>query len=356
MKQFKRFFELESKLLLRDKRVLLYTILFPILIMIVIGAVIGIQNENGGLKVQAIKGDIGSNEFSTLMNALNLERNLVVQRVSDEKRALKELQKGNIQGVIVANEGKILLYYNPTDLSNAQRVRESVEDAVREANYTIIKRPRFVTVKRERLRSSKGEFRYIDFLFPGIIAMSVMMSGVFVITGHLMRLKDQGIMKQFFTKPFNKMAFISANVGIRLMLANFQALIILLIAQSLFHTTKFVPNLAFFGYVTLCSASMMCFGLFIASLSKNAKSANLVANILVNTMLFLSGIYFPIEFMPKGLQLVSKALPLTYAAGGLRDIIGNVGMSSQPIWLGVLVMSIYGLVGVIAGLRFFKWA
>lgn len=356
MRQFKEFFKLESRILFRDKHVMLYTLFFPILIMVIMGAVIGAQNENSSLKVCIIREDMASKEFIPFINALRLKKNLVVQEVSEEKAALKELQRGDIQGVVIwKDKRKVLFYYNPTDISNTQQVRGSLEGAIREANYTIINKPRFVNVRQEKLQFSKKESRYIDFLFPGIIAMSIMMSGVYTISGHLVRLKDQGIMKQFFTKPFNKMVFISANIFMRLILANIQALVILLIAQGLFHTIPFVPNLAFFGYITLCSASMMCFGILIASFSKDAKSANLISGILVNTMLFLSGIYFPIEFMPKGLQMVSKVLPLTYAAGGLRYIIGSVGMSSQPIGLGVLVMLIYGMVGIGTGLRYFKW-
>jgi len=58
-------------------------------------------------------------------------------------------------------------------------------------------------------------------------------------------------------------------------------------------------------------------------------------------MLFLSGIYFPIEFMPGFLRAISRALPLTYMAEAMRFATGVTDMSILRFW--AIALSLVGI-------------
>ena len=80
-----------------------------------------------------------------------------------------------------------------------------------------------------------------------------------------------------------------------------------------------------------------------------------VANITSFIMMFLSGIFFPIETMPDWIQPISNILPLTYFAEGLRDsMVYETSIFTSSIWFGFGNMIIWGAVAFILGSLFYK--
>ena len=61
-------------------------------------------------------------------------------------------------------------------------------------------------------------------------------------------------------------------------------------------------------------------------------------------MLFMAGVYFPIEFMPQSLQAASRAMPLTHMAEAMRYVTGVQEMGDLRFWLTSMVFAIVGLV------------
>jgi len=78
--------------------------------------------------------------------------------------------------------------------------------------------------------------------------------------------------------------------------------------------------------VAVATLGMMGLGALITLLVRRPSSAANLAEILAMGMMFLSGIFFPVEIMPGFLQTLSRALPLTYMAEALRYTTGVVDM------------------------------
>jgi len=67
---------------------------------------------------------------------------------------------------------------------------------------------------------------------------------------------------------------------------------------------------------------MMALGIILTVLFKEPQTANNVGNLLVNIMLFFSGVYFPLDFLPKYLKILARFLPLYYVGRALRISVG----------------------------------
>ena len=95
-------------------------------------------------------------------------------------------------------------------------------------------------------------------------------------------------------------------------------------------------------------------GYLIAGLSRTQESVNGISQLINFPMMFLSGLFFPIEFVPVWLRPVVNALPLTYLADALRQIM--VGATSAfTLQTDFLVLGSWLVVSALLALRLFRW-
>jgi ABC-2 type transport system permease protein len=71
-------------------------------------------------------------------------------------------------------------------------------------------------------------------------------------------------------------------------------------------------------------------------------------------LMFLSGIFFPIQFMPDFLQAIARLMPLTYLADGLRQTMVG-GVAFAPLWVDFAVLAVCLVVFFGISARFFRW-
>jgi len=100
-----------------------------------------------------------------------------------------------------------------------------------------------------------------------------------------------------------------------------------------FRLTFAIAWLEYTLLVSCATIGMMGFGTVIALLVRRPSSAGNVANAIAIVMMFFSGIYFPIEFMPRFLRTLSLALPLRHLAEAMRYATGVSDMSPLRFWL-----------------------
>ena len=81
-------------------------------------------------------------------------------------------------------------------------------------------------------------FRYIDFLLPGLIAMSVMQMSVFSVAFVFTQYKEKGILKRILATPLRPVQFVTANVFTRLLVATAQAGIFIVLGGRFFTRTS----------------------------------------------------------------------------------------------------------------------
>jgi ABC-2 type transport system permease protein len=199
-------------------------------------------------------------------------------------------------------------------------------------------------------------FSYIDFLVPGIVAMALMTTGIYAISGTFVTYRERGVLRRLKATPMPLGSFIASRVLMQLLVSLIQTALVLGTGALLFKvniggldTWLRVGALAIIG-----SASFVTIGFFVASVSKNIEIASALGNVIGTPMMFLSGIFFPMDNAPAWIQPVVKAMPLAYLADALRSVIIQ-GDSLWSVRLDIVVLLGVGVVFLAFSVRFFKW-
>jgi ABC-2 type transport system permease protein len=203
---------------------------------------------------------------------------------------------------------------------------------------------------------SAKSFDYIDFLMPGIVAMTLMTTGIYAVSGVFVSYREKGVLRRLKATPMPLSGFVGARVLMQLVLALIQAGLV--IAVGVFAFGVNVGATATLWRVAVLSlvgaGSFVTIGFFIASISKNVESAAALGQVIGTPMMFLSGIFFPMENAPAWIQPVVHAMPLTYLADAMRNVI----IQGQTLWYvrwDILVLVGVGALFLGLSVRFFRW-
>lgn len=170
---------------------------------------------------------------------------------------------------------------------------------------------------------SAKQQKYIDFLLPGIVAMSIMQMAVFSVAFVFTDYKEKGILKRLLATPMKPYQFVTANVITRILMALFQTVALLGIGALVFKSHIYGDWWLILLIALLGGIIFLGLGFTISGISKTVDSVPAIANIVIFPMLFLSGVFFPTSSMPEWLQQVVQYLPLAPFAHGLREVVAN---------------------------------
>jgi ABC-2 type transport system permease protein len=188
-----------------------------------------------------------------------------------------------------------------------------------------------------------GTSNYFDFLAPGIMAMVVMMSVMTGLPGAISQEKEIGTMDGMMVAPINRLSIILGKTLSQTVRGMLQGAIILVLAVLLFGVTIHGSILLVFGLLLLGVFSFVGLGIVLTSFAKDQQTATMLMTTLMFPMMFLSGVFFPIQQMPWYMQDISKVLPLTYASDALRKVM-VLGAGIPDITTDLVVLIAFGAV------------
>jgi len=196
--------------------------------------------------------------------------------------------------------------------------------------------------------------RYIDFLVPGIIALSVMQLAIFSLGFTIVNYKEKGVMKRLFATPLKPIYFIISQVTTRLLVTVVQISILILVAVLLFNVKIIGSIPMIFVFVILGSILFLGFGFALAGFAKTQDAIAALANVFVLPQMFLGGVFFPLESMPEWLQKVAVRLPLNYLSDAIRQIAIQAGSwgDVQKDFIGLLIWIV---ISFLAAIYLFRW-
>ncbi len=121
-----------------------------------------------------------------------------------------------------------------------------------------------------------------------------------------------------------------------------------------FHVHLQSNLLVLIAVILLGALMFVALGYLISGLARSQDSVSAITNLVQFPMLFLSGIFIPIDIMPQWLRPVVNIIPLTYLADLLRQVM--VGATpSFPIALDLGIVSAWLVVCAVLALKFFRW-
>jgi len=188
-----------------------------------------------------------------------------------------------------------------------------------------------------------GSSNYFNFVAPGIMAMTVMMSVMTGLPGAISQEKEVGTMDGMMVAPINRLSIILGKTLAQTARGLLQGVIILALAVWLFGVTIQGNILLVFGLLLLGVFSFVGLGIVLTSFAKDQQTATMLMTTLLFPMMFLSGVFFPIQQMPWYMQDISKVLPLTYAVNALRKVM-VLGAGVPSITTEITVMVVFGII------------
>jgi ABC-2 type transport system permease protein len=176
----------------------------------------------------------------------------------------------------------------------------------------------------------------LSYLVPSILAMSLMQLGIYGALP-LVQQREKLILKRLATTPLSPLAFIGAHAMVRLALGVLQAVLLITVGIGVFGVVVVGQLALVLGLVLLGAATFTAIGYVVATFAATEETATLVTNVITFPLMFLSGVFFPMAQMPDFLQPVAVALPLTYLADALRQVmVGSEAFAPLVVEVGVL--------------------
>ena len=184
---------------------------------------------------------------------------------------------------------------------------------------------------------------YFQFVAPGIIAMVVMMSLMTGLPHAISYEKDMGTLDGMLVSPTSRLSIILGKVLAQTVRGMVQAAIIFALAVALFGVVIYGNPLLVVALVLLTVFSFVGLGILITSFTDKEETATMVMMTLMFPMMFLSGVFFPIQQMPWFMQDIAQALPLTYATTALRKVM-VLGAAAGDVFTEIVVLLGFGIV------------
>lgn len=198
------------------------------------------------------------------------------------------------------------------------------------------------------------EIRYIDWLFPGILAMNMMFSALYGVGFVVVRYRKNGVLKRLKATPLTAFEYLSAQMFSRLFLLMFSLAILWVGCDLVFH---FHVEGSYLGIALMFLAgclSLIALGLIIASRGTSEEFANGMLNFITWPMMFLSEVWFSIEGAPHWVQMFAKMFPLTHLLTGVRKIM-NDGATIADVGPELTILLAMTVIFLSIGAGLFSW-
>lgn len=188
-----------------------------------------------------------------------------------------------------------------------------------------------------------GKPNYFQFVAPGIMALIVMMSVMTGLAVSVSREREAGTLDGLLIAPVSRLSIILGKAFSQTVRGMIQGMVVLLLAILIFGVHVYGNWLIMIVLLFLGVFAFMGIGILVSAVASAQESAMTIMMTFQFPMMFLSGVFFPIQQMPQVMQYISKIIPLTYEATALRKVI-VLGASFGSVWIEVLILFIFGAV------------
>jgi ABC-2 type transport system permease protein len=190
-----------------------------------------------------------------------------------------------------------------------------------------------------------GQGNYMQFLAPGVIAMTILFTAVF--SGiELIWDRQFGFLKETLVAPVPRiLIMIGRTLGGATVSLIQGAIVVVICFGAGFRVTNFRTLPIAMVVMILIAIMFTALGTAIASVLSDFQGFQLIMNFLVMPIFFLSGALFPLANLPKVMDVVASIDPLSYGVDGLRGaLIGNpyFGLTFDMMILSIITVALLG--------------
>ena len=331
----------------REPEIIFWVFGFPLLLSLGLG--IAFRNKPAEQHPVAVIVGQNAEDTALRLGGPNPDKRSSLRAVVVEREAaMKGLHLGRFDVVVEQKaDGTSWFYYDPSR-PESEYARLMAADTL-EASAGRINKLRVVNSD-----SSAPGSRYIDFLIPGLIGMSLMNSGMWGVGFSLVDMRQRKLLKRFVATPMRRSDFLLAVMSSRLVLMVIEVGLLLAFGMLVFHMPVAGSFLTLALVGSIAAIAFGGLGLLAACRAQKVESASGLINLVMMPMWIFSGVFFSYEHFPAVAQPFIKALPLTALNDALRAVIlEGAPLSSQSLRL--LILALWGGISFLLALKWFRW-
>jgi len=359
--QFVNMFIAHLKITFREKQTWFWGIFFPVILMVLFmfifsdssgddfEANIAVVEPSPNEESQALLAQIRQLPVFTIESGEPVDREQAEQWIKDKE----------VDAVLVlpesASAGAVQLIVNKEYEQSAttRAIAGIVEQFVQRANLAVAGVEPLYTLQFSSVSSGSSELDYKDFLLTGMIALALSQSGLFGMSD-MVEMRRKGLLKRLRMTPARMGLYGLSDMITRLVFCVIQIVLLTVIGVFGFGANVHIHAA---GLVLMFLAGALAFsamGYLVSSFSKTMEAYMGIANIVSFLMMFLSGVFIPVETLPDWLHPVANVLPLTYFVDGLRTTMVYASGFTSSYWLQIGVLAAWGAVAYALGSLLYK--
>ncbi|WP_240647426.1 ABC transporter permease [Paenibacillus nanensis] len=361
-KQFAGMFAAQVKTMFRDKQTWFWSLFFPIILMVLFMIIFG-GGGSSSFKATIAVADPSPNASSTAI--LETLKQIPVFELKEDQPVTVDqgrdwVEQEDVDALIVlpktegVSEVGLIVNRASEQSATTQAVSSILNTIVQQANLSAVGATATYTVSMESITTAADDVKYQDFLLTGMIGLSVAQGGLFGMV-EIVDMRKRGLLKRLSMTPARMGLFGLAGMLVRLMLGIIQIVCLALVGVFAFGATLHINIFSLVIAFIVGALVFSAMGYLFSSFSKTMEAYMGMANIASMLMMFLSGVFFPINTLPDWLQIVPKIIPLTYFVDGMRDgLIYANGIASSSFWMGIGIMTIWGVACYLVASQVYK--
>lgn len=364
MKQFISFVKKEFYHIFRDRRTLFILLGMPIVQIIIFGFALTNEVKNSTIAVLDHSKDMAT---TSLIQEINASRYFDVQEyLHSDSEIEAAFRKGTIKMVIVfpagfsedlqhLNKAQVQLVADASDPNVATTLTNYATAMILDYQDRLTDEKKLPYTIHTEMRmlynpQQKGAYSFV----PGVMAMVLMLVCTMMTAITIVREKELGTMEILLVSPMQPLKIIVAKAVPYLLLSLINIASILLLSVFVLDVPVNGSLLLLVGEATLFTITCLVLGLLISSVTDSQQTAMFISltGMFLPTVM-LSGFMFPIENMPRALQVISNIVPARWFYSIVRDVmIKGAGISA--IWKETLILVGMTAVLLVLSIKKFK--
>jgi ABC-type multidrug transport system permease subunit len=328
---FRRLIEFTKKnffILIRDKQSLFSIIILPVVIVIILGFVIA--GLSGGANAVRVKMGIYipenlSSKYGNVIEkaAKNSGISPILAEHPDQIREM--IIDGETQIGVSASESEITFYYDQSfgQYNNYLMILQSF--MADDINQRLSGIPRFVGIEPVKVETGVS-LTVIGFIVPGVVAMAIIMVGVYGMAITLATHKQSEVIKRFIVTPVKGSEYVISIAINRYWPSLISTFLTLNVSGWIFSTSYDVKWIPFITIITTGLILAFGIGTMLSLAFKDLWTTMSFITVILVIMMLFSNVYYPFSIMPEYMRVIGHLFPITYFAAGFRYSLGIEGM------------------------------
>lgn len=332
---------------IRDRSQIFFTILLPLMFMVLLASVFG-SGDTAASRIVAV-GDVA------VLDGADPDE-FTVESASDLDAALAMLREGDADAAVVQDGSTVRIYPSATSSTSGAIASGRLSSLVDDVNLEVLSAaaPDEPVLATDVEEADGGALQPIQYLAPGILAWGVAISGVFGAAGTIVDWKRDKLMRRLRLTPASVGTFLGAKISVNLVVAIVQTAVFLAVAAVGFGLQLSAWTWFAVPLVLLGTFAFLAIGVVIGGIAQTSPAAAGLSNLVTMPMAFVSGAFYPLALSPQWVQWISYASPMRYLNEALQSVV-VYGESPAAVLPQIGFLAVFAVLVALVSWKTFKF-